>query len=222
MNQSIEIRNVKHRLSTDSWLEIPELIINPGHNILVRAEAESGLSTFLKLISGVIPPESGAIRIFGEDLNYCNESIYQLIKKKISYVYQHGVMISNLTIQENMLLTLNFHVNELSSSEKTNYINDFVKPFEISHLLLKRPVELTFMQRKLFGIIRSCLINPELLVLDEPFQNFDSEYTAKVESILEKHVTQGNRLIIGTTLKQSFHFVDRLIVFTDYLKQPTQ
>ena len=127
MKTTIEISNVKHFISSTSYLKIDRLVIDTMQNILIKTKVNSGLSAFLKLLSGVVSPDEGEILIFGENLNYCSEAKYIEIKKTISYSYQHGVMVSNLTILENLLLTLNFHFKELTYSERVNYIYDFGK-----------------------------------------------------------------------------------------------
>ncbi|HOE91765.1 MAG TPA: ATP-binding cassette domain-containing protein [Candidatus Cloacimonadota bacterium] len=219
MNTTIQINNIKHPVSSTSWLEIENLQIETKQNILVNTRVNSGLSTFLKLISGVIGPESGEILIFGEDLRYCSEVNYEKIKRMISYSYQHGVMVSNLTIFENLMLSLNFNMKELTNNERIQYVNDFIRMYKISQYLHKRPVELGFMQRKIFGIIRSCIISPNVLVLDEPFQNFEKRYTDIVESLIERHIANGNNIILGTSLTQHFDFINETIDYFPYVQR---
>lgn len=218
MKPIITLKDIYHDIGHNKSIQIDKLDFYDKENVFIQANPESGLTSFLKIISGVLAPDQGEVRIMNEDLSYCHEKIYKQIKKQVTFAFQHGVMLSNLTIYENLMLTLNFHMNNLKGIEKTRMVYKASLQFGLQDLLQKRPVELSFMQRKFIGILRSFIIEPNMVVIDEPFQNFNQEYKDRVHSLIELHLGSGGNIIYGSTQNDEISITHKEIILTDYIK----
>lgn len=217
MKEIIRIEHLEHETSSGILIQIPELVLYEQQHYFIYSEMYSGLSEFLKLISGVINPDQGDVILMGSRLLSCTETRYTEIRKNISYAYQHGVMLSNLTIMENLLLPLNLHFPHLAKDEKIDFIQRTTEKASVSQLLSRRPVELRYIERKLLGIIRSLIIEPSCLVLDEPFQNLDIEYSEILHTLLDDYVRKGKQLIIGSFQEDSMKYTHQYIDMRKYL-----
>jgi ABC-type lipoprotein export system ATPase subunit len=219
MNEIIKIENLFSLIRENNYLKIEQLSIYENENVFFHSTPQSGLTSFLKIISGTTFPDQGRVLIMNEDMRYCSEPLYNQIKKQVAYCYQHGVLLSNLTVFENLMLTLNFHFNHLKNSEKAKRIIKNLNRFDLTDILHKRPVDLTFMQKKFIGIFRSFLINPRLVVIDEPFQNFDSDFCSKVEALIEQHFALGGSIIYGSTDDSILKSIDKRFELSDFIVQ---
>lgn len=147
----------------------------------IIAPAEEHISTFLKLISGIVEPKSGKIILDGKDLNV--GTLYDLrpLRKKISFVFERGSLLANLNVRENLLLPYDYHYPEVEPSVKLEKIAEYFEYFQLSDTLLNlRPAFLREETMKLLGIIRALLTEPECLFLDMPFTDLEIKSKKKV------------------------------------------
>ncbi|MFH1042858.1 MAG: ATP-binding cassette domain-containing protein [bacterium] len=124
----------------------------------------------LKSIGGILPPERGTIFIDGNDI-YTNDFILQKkIRQKTSFVFENGGLLSNLSLEANLLLPINFHFPEISYDKKMQRINAYLNEFELDIDLSKRPAQIDIEIAKQIGFIRALLTEPEILIYDEPLR----------------------------------------------------
>ena len=134
---------------------------------------ESGKTMLLKTIGGILPPDKGRVlynseSIYDIDLQHLNE-----VKSKTAFLFQAGAMLSNLTVMENLLLTLLFYHNGMSRELAKHSIMPYLEHYELSDTLYKRPAELSLTKKKTLSFIRTLLNDPENLLMDEPLSNVD-------------------------------------------------
>lgn len=138
------------------------------------APPDEPVNELLKLISGIVQPDEGAVRFNNTDMNL--GTLYNLreIRKKISYIFERGSLLANLSILENLLLPYDYHYPDVSREEKMvnirNYFSYFLLPESI---LEERPAVQRQQTSKLVIIIRALLTSPEFLVLDMPFTDLE-------------------------------------------------
>lgn len=215
MKEIIRIQNLEYETFSGMQIQIPELLFYENQHYFIYSMCK-GLSEFLKLISGVIHPDQGEVLLMDSNLMTCTEARYTELRKNISYAYQHGVMLSNLTIMENLLMPLNLHFPHLSKDDKIDFIQRFTEKAGLSLLLSRRPVELQFTEKKLFGIIRSLIIEPACLILDEPFQHLEQEDKDLVQLLLDDYVRKGKQLIIGSRSSDVMKYAHQRIDMKKY------
>lgn len=140
----------------------------------ILAPADEPVNEILKLISGIVQPDKGMVIFDGIDMNI--GTLYGLkdIRKKISYIFERGSLLANLTIAENLLLPYDYHYSELSREEKLENIKKYFEYFQLADSILdERPAYQRQQTSKLVVIIRALLTDPEFLVLDMPFTDLE-------------------------------------------------
>lgn len=162
----IKLENIKLSFGEKIVLNDISFEIEDFKNVAILGYNGSGKETLLKLLSGIIEQDKGKYFINNFEIN-------PDIRKNISYVFQYGGLISNLTVKENLLLPLNFHQPEVSLKEKLKKIHQNLTEFSIYHTLDLRPAELTIEEYKLINYIRAVITSPELLLLHEPLSLCD-------------------------------------------------
>lgn len=160
----------------------------------------SGKSTLLKLMSGIIEPKVGSIKILGKNINSAlfTGDIQSFMNKHIGFVFQEGGLLNNLNVFENIALPLLYHA-KMSKSSVENLTNDIIDQFNLNNVRDKHPGRLSYGQKKFVGLARAFALNPEILFLDEPTTNIDMDSADKVIEMIRTYVILGGTVISVTS-----------------------
>lgn len=166
------------------------------HSIAVIGPSGGGKSTLLRIIGGLLLPNSGEIAIDGEKINF-NEKSLHIYRRNIGFVFQSKGLFEHLTAMENIILPL-IHTFGMNKSEGIKIANDLFLRFGLSEKKNKYPYQLSGGQQQRISIARAVAVKPKLLLLDEPTSALDPEYTSEVLNMLGELHNDGLKTIIVT------------------------
>ena len=205
MEQVLELRHIYYSYHTPEG-ETPALAdisfsLSKGEFIAIVGPSGCGKSTLLSVICGLLPPEKGLIRINGK---YMREST-----TNIGYMLQHDELFEWRTIFNNVILGLEVqHMLTAKTKEKAGELLDL---YGLGNFKNSRPSELSGGMRQRAALIRTLVLDPDLLLLDEPTSNLDSLN----EGIILKSLKEGNSAILVThDLSEAISLADRVIVLS--------
>ena len=159
----------------------------------------SGKTTLLKIVAGIINSDTGEINL--------NENI------KLDFLGHENMLYQNFSISENIDFFSNISGFRISSESQ----NEIEKALGLKNILGKKISDLSYGQRKKASMLRSLMSDPELLILDEPFSNLDSDSTDSFISILKTLKESGKSIIISSNRKDIVGSVsDNLLNMDDY------
>lgn len=159
----------------------------------------SGKTTLLKIVAGIINSDTGEINL--------NENI------KLDFLGHENMLYQNFSISENIDFFSNISGFRISSESQ----NEIEKALGLKNISGKKIFELSYGQRKKASMLRSLMSDPELLILDEPFSNLDSDSTDSFISILKTLKESGKSIIISSNRKDIVGSVsDNLLNMDDY------
>ena len=159
----------------------------------------SGKTTLLKIVAGIINSDTGEINL--------NENI------KLDFLGHESMLYQNFSISENIDFFSNIYGFRISSESQ----NEIEKALGLKNISGKKIFELSYGQRKKASMLRSLMSDPELLILDEPFSNLDSDSTDSFISILKTLKESGKSIIISSNRKDIVGSVsDNLLNMDDY------
>lgn len=159
----------------------------------------SGKTTLLKIVAGIINSDTGEINL--------NENI------KLDFLGHESMLYQNFSISENIDFFSNISGFRISSESQ----NEIEKALGLKNISGKKISELSYGQRKKASMLRSLMSDPELLILDEPFSNLDSDSTDSFISILKTLKESGKSIIISSNRKDIVGSVsDNLLNMDDY------
>ncbi len=124
----------------------------------------AGKSVFLELIAGIIKPDRGEIRINGRDITALPPE-----KRNIGFVPQDYALFPHLNIYKNIA----YGLRNIEKSEKDRRVREIAEKFGISHLLHRKPATLSGGERQRVALARALVVQPKLLLLDEPLSAVD-------------------------------------------------
>ncbi|MFQ5735268.1 MAG: ATP-binding cassette domain-containing protein [Thermodesulfobacteriota bacterium] len=141
------------------------LSLAPGEILLVTAPVGSGKGVLLKLISGLLAPEGGAVRLFGEGVAGISPSAFNGLKKRMGFVFQDTVLVSNLKVIENVALPMLYHTNT-PPEECLELASELLGATGFKGDLWGLPDLLGFHDRKRVAVARALSMDPEVLVCE--------------------------------------------------------
>ena len=195
----VEMRNVCTRFGQNSVHVNLDLEVRRGEILAVAGGSGSGKSVLLREMLLLQRPNSGSIRLFGEDIKLLDGQRSHVLRQRWGVMFQNGGLFSALTVRENVGLPLREHTHLPS-----DLIDDIAEwkltltgfPLEAS---LKTPAELSGGMLKRASLARAIALDPELLFLDEPTSGLDPTSAAGVdELILKTHALYGPTIVMIT------------------------
>ena len=183
------------------------LDVKKGEFISIVGPSGCGKSTLLSIIAGIIAPDSG-------DIFFHYDSSLVSPVRPIGYMLQHDNLLEWRDVYQNCILGLEIH--HALSSEHTTYVRSLLNNYGLSSFMHKKPSELSGGMRQRVALIRTLVLKPELLLLDEPFSALDYQTRLVVsQDICNKIRAEGKTTILVThDLSEAISLSDRIYVLS--------
>ncbi|MBK9294150.1 MAG: ATP-binding cassette domain-containing protein [Oligoflexia bacterium] len=162
-----EILNLNQSFDQNELFKDINLDIKLGKIISVMGSPGCGKSLFLKIISGLVEPTSGEVIL--NERNVYNLSFEETVPFRLSMAvcFENGGLLMNKSIDENIKLSLLYH-NQWRSERSQKLYDNLIYDFKLKPYLHLRPAQVSSGVRKIAGLVRAFLLNPQILILDEP------------------------------------------------------
>jgi len=160
-----------------------------GEIVVIMGENGAGKSTTLNLISGLVTPDTGSIRLNGTHVFDAGTGIEVPVEdRRIGYVFQNSAVFPHLTVYENIAFGLRaMHLNHETMVERAGH---WIKKMDLVNISAIRAGSLSGGQRQRVALARALAISPALLMLDEPFAALDVQSTVSVKDAICRCVAE--------------------------------
>ncbi len=176
----------------DVSLEVGEDI----KTLVLIGPSGGGKSTLLRVVAGLEVPDSGTVRIDGEELRHEREALLAH-RRANGFVFQAWNLFPHLSALENVALPLE-KVHGFTPAAAQAKAREQLARFRLGDHLTKRPAQMSGGQQQRVALARAIAPNPRLLLLDEPTSALDPEMTAEVLELIEELCRQGQNLLLST------------------------
>jgi osmoprotectant transport system ATP-binding protein len=213
MSAFVQPVDVSKRYGDTSALHPTNLSIERGKITVLIGPSGCGKSTLLRLIIRLVEPDSGSIRFDGELI--AADSINAL-RRRIGYVIQEGGLFPHLTARANVVLMAR-HIGK-SQEETQNRLLELSDLTRFSENLLSRyPLELSGGQRQRVSLMRSLMLSPELLLLDEPLGALDPLVRGGLQKDLKEIFKRLSQTVLFVThdLAEATYFADEIVLMNE-------
>ncbi|MAV91148.1 MAG: ABC transporter ATP-binding protein [Bdellovibrionaceae bacterium] len=166
MIESIVAKNLTVQFGDLKVFENLNFEIQPGFNRIFTSVGR-GKSVTLKLLAGSLMPNSGEIFYNGKDVTKFSFEEWSDIRLRLGYAFDFGGLLNNRTLLENLILPIHYH-NFLDAEEAILKMNELLDCFGIVEDRNRRPSDVTGSQRKATCVARAMVLDPEVLLLDDP------------------------------------------------------
>jgi len=185
-----------------------------GETKAIFGVAGSGKSTILKLALGLIRPDSGHIRVLGQDITRMHEEDLFELRRQIGMVFQESALFDSLTVRENVAFRL-MEEGNITENEIETRVREALRFVELEHTLDMFPAELSGAMRRRVAIARAIISHPEIVLYDSPTGGLDPVTSNTIIELIVKQrdVYQTSSLLVTHRLQDAFtmatHYFDR-------------
>ena len=215
MKKMIEVKGFKKSFGTKEVHKCVSFHVNEGECLGLIGGSGAGKSVILRSLIGLEKPDSGTIEVDGDEISQWKEQQLVAIRKKVAYVFQNGALFDSMNVFENLAYPLREHTN-LTEPKIENRIHELLKEFGLAANDTDMPADLSGGMQKRVGLARSIIINPKIVLYDEPTAGLDPFNTVKIQEMItrlkEKKVTS---ILVTHDMPTAFAVCDRICLLHD-------
>ncbi len=168
---AIEFRDVHLSFEDKKILNGISFTVRRGETKVILGRSGGGKSTTIRLILGLLKPDSGQILIDGEDITNYSEVEMMKVRAKIGMVFQEGALFDSLSVYDNVAYRL--HEQGIGEEEVEREVRRMLKFVDLEDAIDKMPAELSGGMRRRVGIARALVGDPQIVMFDEPTAGLD-------------------------------------------------
>ena len=203
---SIEAKNLHKQYGKKLVVRDVDLILNKGEIVGLLGPNGAGKTTTFYMITGMIKPTNGQIFLNQKDIT--GDPMYKRSRKGIGYLSQEPSIFGKLSVEDNLRLVL--ELTEISKSDQEEKINKLLEDLSISHLRKNKGGSLSGGERRRVEICRSLAIDPDFILLDEPFAGVDPIAVEDIQSIVHSLKNRDiGVLITDHNVRETLSITDR-------------
>jgi len=204
---SIEVKDVTKRFGSFTALHDVSVEVPGGSLVALLGPSGSGKSTLLRVIAGLERPDSGAVLLDGVEVTCVPTQ-----RRGVGFVFQHYAAFKHMTVREN--IAFGPKLRRLPKREVRRRVNELLELVQLGGLAERYPAQLSGGQRQRMVLARALVVEPKVLLLDEPFGALDARVRAELRAWLrrlhdEMHVTS---VFVTHDQEEAMELADRIVL----------
>lgn len=182
----ISIKNLKKSFENNIVLDGIDIDILKGENIAVLGRSGSGKSVLIKIISGLLKPDSGSVKVLGQEINNMNGKALQELRFKMGFSFQSSALYDSMSVKENLAFPLVRNKRNIKNKDINIAIESVLNDVGLPQTIYQMPSELSGGQKKRIGIARTLIMKPEIMLYDEPTSGLDPITCIEINNLINK------------------------------------
>ena len=208
----IEARNLVKSFKKRVVVNNVSLKVEKGEIVGLLGPNGAGKTTSFYMIVGLEKPDSG--EIFISDVNISKLPMYRRAQLGISYLTQEASIFRKLTVEQNIMAIL--ETLNISTAEAKTRLENLIKEFNIGHVRERKGTELSGGERRRVEIARCLALEPQFILLDEPFAGVDPLAVADIQTIIKYLRERGMGILITDhNVRETLNIVDRAYILNE-------
>ena len=212
--QIIQVMNLHKSFQDMQILKGVSFVLKKGETLVILGRSGTGKSVTIKCLVRLILPDAGSINVLDNDVLSLEEDELNKLRIRVGYLFQEGALYDSMKLIENVMFPLKRNQPRMKDSEMEERAAEALKSVGLDDARDKMPSELSGGMRKRGGLARTLILNPEIILYDEPTTGLDP-YTAQDidELIIKVQETYDTTSIVVTHDMKCARLVsDRIIV----------
>lgn len=174
----IRVINLHKTFENTPVLQGVSLDLNKGQNLVILGRSGTGKSVLIKCMVRLVLPDAGSINVLGLDVLNLSEHELNELRIRVGYLFQEGALYDSMSLEENLLFPLKRNKPGLPRGDMQKLVEQALESVDLAEARDKMPAELSGGMRKRAGLARTLILNPEIILYDEPTTGLDP-YTSK-------------------------------------------
>lgn len=216
-NKVIEIRGLKKAFDDFEVLKGVDLDLYEGENLVVLGRSGTGKSVLIKIISGLLNPDEGLVRVLGKQVDKLSARELDELRLKVGFSFQNSALYDSMTVRENLEFPLIRHSKSMTAGYRDRVIHFVLEAVGLLQTINQMPSELSGGQRKRIGIARTLILKPEIMLYDEPTAGLDPITSMEINSLINEVQKRFNTsaIIITHDLTCARSVGDRMVMLLE-------
>jgi phospholipid/cholesterol/gamma-HCH transport system ATP-binding protein len=195
---AIETQDLHKAFGSNRILNGVDLQVPEGCIASIMGPSGTGKSVMIKHILGLLRPDSGEVMVRGQQLGKMSHAEVIAMRRDIGVMFQDGALFSSMTIYENVCFPLRQHT-DYNDAEVREIVMEHLEKVGLGHAINRYPSELSGGMKKRAGLARGLILDPGIVLADEPDSGLDPVRTALLgELLVERHAELGGTLLVIT------------------------
>ncbi|OQP63799.1 ABC transporter ATP-binding protein [Niastella vici] len=213
----ISIKDLQKSFGEMNVLRGIDLDLYKGENVVILGRSGSGKSVLIKIIAGLLKPDSGMVKLLGSEINNLDKKELLALRLKIGFSFQSSALYDGMSVWENLQFPLVRNRRDLTKKQVNETIEQVLNDVGLLQTIDQMPAELSGGQKKRIGIARMLILHPEIILYDEPTGGLDPVTCVEINNLINKVQLQYNTssIIITHDLSCAKSTGDRIVMLSD-------
>ena len=213
----IHAQGVKKAFGDKEVLKNITFDLKRGENMVVLGKSGQGKSVTIQCVVGLLKPDEGTLDVFGENVAEMNDDELKQLRIKIGFLFQSGALYDSMTVRENLEFPLTRVLKLTDQSEIDKKVEEVLDGVGLLDAIDKLPSDLSGGMRKRVGLARTLIVNPEIMLYDEPTTGLDPITSREISELIlnmqKKYKTSS--IIITHDMECARITADRIVVMNE-------
>lgn len=213
----IDIEGLKKSFGSKEVLKNINLKVNKGENVVILGRSGQGKSVTIQCVVGMLAPDEGSVKVFGEEVSELSERNLKELRTKIGFLFQGAALYDSMSVKDNLEFPLTRVLKIDDQSELDKRVEEILESVGLPEAGDKMPSDLSGGMRKRIGLARTLIVKPEIMLYDEPTTGLDPVTSREISQLIlemqKKYKTTS--IIITHDMECAKITADRVVVMND-------
>lgn len=182
----VHIRNLHKSFGDLDVLKGVDLDLFREENVVVLGRSGTGKSVLIKIMVGLLRQDEGTMEVLGKEVSTLSTKDLNSLRLKIGFSFQNSALYDSMTVRENMEFPLVRNIKNLTKKEITYRIEELLDAVGLPQTINQMPSELSGGQKKRIGVARTLILNPEIMLYDEPTAGLDPITCVEINNLINE------------------------------------
>jgi len=213
----ISIKGLKKSFGSKKVLCNINLELKKGENVVILGRSGTGKSVTIQCIVGMLKPDDGSVKVFGQEVSELSEKELKELRIKIGFLFQSGALYDSMTVRENMEFPLTRVLKIKDQAEIDKKVEEALDSVGLLDAIDKMPSDLSGGMRKRAGLARTIIVDPEIMLYDEPTTGLDPITSREISDLILKiqKKQKTSSIIITHDMECARITSDRVVIMDD-------